>query len=73
MLLKKRNDRQFSLENSQVKTQKVFLTKKREMCTEWVNATKDFPECQNGIGCLYDLIKRAIFETLVRSKWVNKP
>ena len=28
-------------------------------------ATKDFLECKNGLGCLYDLIKREIFETLV--------
>ena len=34
---------------------------------------KDFPECQNGLACLYDLIKRAIIKTLVWLECGNYP
>ena len=67
--MKKNDDRQFTLDNSRIKTQRFW---EKEMCTLRVNTIKDFPECRTGLGCVRDLIKRSTFETLVQLGWGNK-
>ena len=60
MLSKKGNDRQFSLENSQIETRKVF--EKKKCATRGWKQWKTFPNAKMDLDVLYDLIKEQSLE-----------
>ena len=53
---KKGNDCQFSLKNSRIKTQKVFDKRNVQLEGE---RNEGFSRMPNGLGYLYDLIKKS--------------